>query len=112
MQLKTKADDALKRETTSHRAETLNRTGSFSSDGFVKHNFMLLGLDRVVDFATLGEYRVVTGQPLREVRDQDIWATDIEWDSNNDWNSAKRERVACALPRARDRKLARDRVRG
>lgn len=106
MQLETKAEDAM------NRAEFLTGAVQSDSDAFVKHNFMLLGLDRVVDFATLGEYRVVTGQPPREVRDQDIWATDIEWDSNHEWSSAKRERVACALPRARDRKRARDRVRG
>lgn len=84
---------------------------------FEKHNFMLLGLDRVVDFATLGEYRVVTdrvvsGHRVREVEDLDIWATDIEWAPADDRRVAPRERVPCSLPRARDRKLARERVRG
>jgi hypothetical protein len=73
-------------------------------------NIFVLGIDRVVDFATLGEYRVVTGSVEREVESRDIWATDIEWSSAS--IRSGREASTCSLPRARDRKLARDRVRG
>lgn len=83
-------------------------------------NRFVKSLDLVVDFATLGEYRVVTDAPRngdvskrsvraskRSVRARDIWATDI------DWSSRPRQReIECSLPRARDRALARERVRG
>lgn len=75
-----------------------------------KPNPMLLGIDRIVDFATLGEYRVVTGSAPKQVQDRDIWAVDIEWDANV--TSAARLRPTCSLPRARDRRLARERVSG
>jgi hypothetical protein len=65
-------------------------------------------VDVVVDFATLGEYRVITESAPRRVDAVDIWATDVEW------SPAERTRTssACSLPRARDRKLARAAVRG
>ena len=65
-------------------------------------------VDLVVDFATLGEYRVITESAPRKVEAQDIWATDVEW------SPADRTRTssACSLPRARDRKLARAALRG
>lgn len=78
-------------------------------------NYFLLGLDRLVDFATLGEYRVVFGDDTdrvgasadrKSVSPDEIWATDIEW------SSTARSRGECSLPRARDRKLARQSVRG
>ncbi|MFT4048364.1 MAG: hypothetical protein QM648_00840 [Solirubrobacterales bacterium] len=70
-------------------------------------NRLIKGLDLVIDFATLGEYRVVTDAPRRPVAQQDIWARDI------DWSQGPRGReIKCSLPRARDRKLARERVRG
>lgn len=70
-------------------------------------NRFVKSLDLVIDFATLGEYRVVTDTPRRSVAEQDIWAKDI------DWSQAPRTReINCSLPRARDRKLARERVRG
>lgn len=91
-------------------------------------NYFLLGLDRMVDFATLGEYRVVFGdagtdQAVRSVSastnsdrktvsDEEIWATDIEWSAADEWGTQSRSRGKCSLPRARDRKLARERVRG
>jgi hypothetical protein len=65
-------------------------------------------VDVVIDFATLGEYRVVTESAPRNVEAADIWATDVEW------SAAERTRTgsACSLPRARDRKLARAAVAG
>lgn len=70
-------------------------------------NRFVKSLDLVIDFATLGEYRVVTDLPRRTVAEQDIWAKDI------DWSQVPRTReIKCSLPRARDRKLARERVRG
>lgn len=79
-------------------------------------NYFLLGLDRLVDFTTLGEYRVVFGDDdtgragasadRKSVSPEEIWATDIEW------SSTSRSRGECYLPRARDRKLARQSVRG
>ena len=65
-------------------------------------------VDAVVDFATLGEYRVITESAPRKVEAEDIWATDVEWPAV-EWSVAERNRGAatCRLPRARDRKLAR-----
>jgi hypothetical protein len=70
-------------------------------------NRFVKSLDLVVDFATLGEYRVVTDAPRRTVRARDVWATDIEWSSR-----PRQREIECSLPRARDRALARERVRG
>jgi len=70
-------------------------------------NRFVKSLDLVVDFATLGEYRVVTDAPRKAVRSRDVWATDIEWTSR-----PRQREVECSLPRARDRALARERVRG
>ena len=64
-------------------------------------------VDLMIDFATLGEYRVVTDSPRRTVRARDVWATDIEWSSR-----PRQREIECSLPRARDRALARERVRG
>ena len=60
-------------------------------------------VDVVVDFATLGEYRVITESGPRKVSAGDIWAADV------DWSAPDRSRSAgtCSLPRARDRKRAR-----
>lgn len=76
----------------------------------VRPNPMLLGIDRIVDFATLGEYRVVTGAAPKQVQESDIWAVDIEWDANV--TASTRLRSSCSLPRARDRRLARERISG
>lgn len=73
-------------------------------------NPILFGIDRIVDFATLGEYRVVTGSANKNVDERDIWATDIEWDTPV--SVGVRIRPTCSLPRARDRRLARQRVSG
>ncbi|MGH2906894.1 MAG: hypothetical protein ACRDKI_09040 [Solirubrobacterales bacterium] len=62
-------------------------------------------LDMIIDFATLGEYRVITQSVPRTVAADDVWATDIEWST-----PSERSRDECRLPRARDRKLARERI--
>lgn len=68
-------------------------------------------LDLVVDFATLGEYRVIgdceTGARSNAVSaDESLWAADV------DWQSAPRTReIECSLPRARDRARARASIR-
>lgn len=81
------------------------------------------GIDIAIDFATLGEYRVITtttaegtsrsvdqrGPVARRAEDgatDHIWATGIEW------SSPERTRATCSLPRARNRESARSRVRG
>lgn len=68
------------------------------------------GIDIAIEFATLGEYRVVTDMTVRppagELEFDDLWATGIEW------SSAERERATCSLPRARNREWARSRIRG
>lgn len=71
------------------------------------NNRFVKSLDLVIDFATLGEYRVVTDAPRRTVRSRDVWATDIEWSSR-----PRAREIECSLPRARDRAFARERVRG
>lgn len=70
-------------------------------------NRFVKSLDLVIDFATLGEYRVVTDAPRRSVAAADVWAKDIEWSQ-----TPRTREIKCSLPRARDRKLARERVRG
>ena len=70
----------------------------------MKHSFGLgvaKSVDVVVDFATLGEYRVLAGSAPRRVEREDIWAIDVEW------SAPDRARSECSLPRARDRRLAR-----
>lgn len=71
------------------------------------NNRFVKSLDLVIDFATLGEYRVVTDAPRKKVHARDVWATDIEWSSR-----PRTREIECSLPRARDRALARERVRG
>lgn len=70
-------------------------------------NRLIKQLDLVIDFATLGEYRIVTDLPRRPVPVRDLWARDIEWSQ-----PTRGRETVCRLPRARDRKLARSRVRG
>lgn len=70
-------------------------------------NRFVKSLDLVVDFATLGEYRVVTDAPRKKVRSRDVWAADLEWTTR-----PRQREIECSLPRARDRALARERVRG
>jgi hypothetical protein len=70
------------------------------------NNRFVKSLDLVIDFATLGEYRVVTDAPLRTVAERDVWATDIEWSSK-----ARTREVECSLPRARQRNWTPSRAR-
>jgi uncharacterized protein with GYD domain len=64
------------------------------------------GIDLAVDFATLGEYRVVVEQSAPRT-DADLWAADVEW------TAPTRDRsTTCSLPRAHDRAVARELVRG
>jgi hypothetical protein len=67
------------------------------------------GIDIAIDFATLGEYRVVTdaafSTPVEDAKADDLWATGIEW------SAPDRTRATCSLPRARNRDWARSRVR-
>lgn len=74
------------------------------------------GFDIAIDFATLGEYRLVTDHVGREhavasdaaaARAPDSWAAGIEWSS-----APERSRAACSLPRARNRAWARSRIGG
>lgn len=70
-------------------------------------NPLIKSLDLIIDFATLGEYRVVGDAPRRPVRREDIWADGIAWEQR-----ARQREITCSLPRARDRKWARERIRG
>lgn len=88
------------------------------------------GIDMVIDFATLGEYRVVLdhgavlgsaidgsavdgssldrgalGRPAEDAVRPELWADGIEW------STPDRTRVNCSMPRARDRDRARARIR-
>jgi hypothetical protein len=72
------------------------------------NNRFVKSLDLVIDFATLGEYRVVTDAPVRTVRDRDVWATDIEWTQRSRQRDTP---TSCSLPRARERNWAPTRVR-
>ncbi len=65
-------------------------------------NRFVKSLDIAIDFATLGEYRLVTDLPRRPVRSADLWARDIEWTQ-----PARTREVTCSLPRAHDRAAAR-----
>ncbi len=65
-------------------------------------NPLVKSLDLAIDFATLGEYRLVTDTPRRPVRRADIWARDIEWSQ-----PLRTREINCSLPRARDRARAR-----
>lgn len=68
------------------------------------------GIDIAIDFATLGEYRVVfdaaATQFAEDAGTDGLWATGIEW------TTPDRSRAACSLPRARNRDWAKTRVRG
>lgn len=70
------------------------------------NNRALKGLDLVIDFATLGEYRVVTDRPRRAVAEADLWATDIDWTQPE-----RRREMPCRLPRIRERATSMQRVR-
>jgi hypothetical protein len=68
------------------------------------------GIDIAIDFATLGEYRVVSDAPAKQLAEDagadGLWATGIEW------TTPDRSRATCSLPRARNRDWAMTRVRG
>lgn len=68
------------------------------------------GVDIVIDFATLGEYRVVTGEGASSLACADT--CDRDWAVGIEWSVPERTRAVCSLPRARDRELARSRVYG
>lgn len=79
-------------------------------------NKLLKGLDLVIDFATLGEYRVVTDDaphapaepsPTTRPAPADLWADGVRWHT-----MPRRRETECRLPRARDRRWARERIRG
>ncbi|MFY9265289.1 MAG: hypothetical protein WAO61_07680 [Solirubrobacterales bacterium] len=80
----------------------------FTTDNRAARTFAA-GLDIAIDFATLGEYRVITGASnptsTQAGRSSDDWATGIEW------SAPERTRAACSLPRARNRAWARSRIR-
>jgi hypothetical protein len=63
-------------------------------------NRIVKGLDFAVDFATLGEYRLVTERPRRRVKEQELWAADLDWIQR-----PRTREVECSLPRARARTL-------
>jgi hypothetical protein len=65
-------------------------------------NRLIKGLDLALDFATLGEYRLVT--PLRRppAADQRLWTGDLSWVQR-----PRAREVTCSLPRAHQRRLAR-----
>ncbi len=71
---------------------------------------IVAGIDLAIDFATLGEYRVVLDAPTTDTADDavadGIWATGIEW------TTPDRSRATCSLPRARNRDRAKTRIRG
>jgi hypothetical protein len=55
-------------------------------------------LDFVVDFATLGEYRVIGDQINDDSAENRLWSSDVEW------QPAPRSReVECHLPRLHNR---------
>lgn len=70
------------------------------------NNKIVRGVDFVIDFATLGEYRVVTDNPRRPVDERNLWARDVEW------TSPRRTRaLECSLPRVHNRGAQRLRAR-
>lgn len=55
--------------------------------------------DVAVEFATLGEYRVVTAvAEVQESVAEDLWAGDVSWSA-----TPRRREAPCRLPRAHDR---------
>ncbi len=59
----------------------------------------LRGADFVVEFSTLGEYRVGLSEEVREnVTPEDLWSVDVEWTVPRG-----QSRGECRLPRVHDR---------
>lgn len=67
-------------------------------------------IDTTIDFATLGEYRVVTDAGVSTLADDA--ASGRDWAAGIEWSAPERTRAACSLPRARNREWARSRVHG
>jgi hypothetical protein len=65
------------------------------------------GFDRAIDFATLGEYRVVVDEPAAAVDADDLWFADVEWSA-----PVRSREASCVLPRSHDRVASRDFVAG
>lgn len=59
-------------------------------------NRIVKQLDCVIDFATLGEYRVVTDRPRKSPPRSKFWAEDLDWVQR-----PRTREVECRLPRAR-----------
>ncbi|MFY9487295.1 MAG: hypothetical protein WAP35_01170 [Solirubrobacterales bacterium] len=81
------------------------------------------GIDIAIDFATLGEYRVISdeavtgatvtsaaGQASTEAVSQ-ATVSDGDWAFGIEWSSPERTRATCSLPRARNREWASSRIR-
>lgn len=70
---------------------------------------LAVGIDIAIDFATLGEYRVIDDAivipPAEDAGPSQLWATGIEW------STPERTRATCSLPRARNRDRVMSRVR-
>lgn len=71
---------------------------------------IVAGVDLAIDFATLGEYRVVTDANVSTLVDDA--ASGREWAAGIEWSAPECTRAACSLPRARNREWARSRVHG
>lgn len=68
------------------------------------------GIDIAIDFATLGEFRVVTDANVDSLADDADPVRD--WAAGIEWSAPERTRAACSLPRARNREWARSLVLG
>jgi hypothetical protein len=70
----------------------------YSDQGNGMSNPISRSLDFVVDFATLGEYRVIGDQITDDNAEDRLWSSDVEW------QPAPRSReVECHLPRLHNR---------
>lgn len=72
-----------------------------------KTSRLLSALDRGLDFATLGEYRVVVIAPEQALSERRDWADDVTWTQG-----PQRRSTPCRLPRAHQRGLTHARLRG
>lgn len=71
---------------------------------------MASGIDIAIDFATLGEYRVVIGAGVASLADDA--ASGRDWAAGIEWSAPERIRADCSLPRAHNRESARSRFGG
>lgn len=81
----------------------------FSTDN-IAGRAIAAGIDIAIDFATLGEYRVVTDANVSTLAGDA--ASGHDWAAGIEWSAPERTRAACSLPRARNREWARSRVHG